>query len=655
MFGLLHAQHILDTFSIQSPQLFLGKVILFIMIRFLITLLCFLPVLASAATSHSIHVEWGYTPPSEPAVTGFKLYQEGVSTCQVTTASAKAMDCTVSLTADITNFTLTATFKDGTESAHSAPLAFINPNKSESGTPPTATISSSAATGPSPLSVSFDGSGSRAAGTASITSYAWNFGDGALATGAKTTHTFTSVGSSTTTLTVTDSKGLTGSTSTPVVVTAVAANTNKAPTAVINAMSLTGTAPLTVTFDGSASTDVDGTIASYLWNFGDGGSATGKATTHTYATASNFTATLQVTDDKGSKNIASKAISVQAGSNVVKLNIEVGEVLVTSNWVRVPFSSVFQSPIVVAGPPRFSNSEPCVVRVRNVDKNGFDIRLTEWNYQDGVHPAETVDYIVLEKGRTVLVDGVTVEAGSFTGTTSSKPVVFSGAFVRSPVVLTTIASMNETDTLSGRIKNIGPASFDYFFREQEKNANIHANEAVNYIAWEPGKGTMGSVQFEAMTTPISVTHSWYDTVFKGFFQRAPLLVADMQTVVDTDTAALRFQSVTATGFKVKVEEESSLDAEVAHLAETVGYLALSQTVEQQLATLTWEFDSAQEATITGFQLLVNGEVSCVTNNTSARQLACTIPKPASSTAFAVRAMLKAGGTSAASNTITLRP
>ena len=379
-----------------------------------------------------------------------------------------------------------------------------------------------------------------------------------------------------------------------------------------------------------------------------------KSNYHTYATASNFTATLQVTDNKGSKNIASKAISVPAGSNVVKLNIEVGEVLVTSNWVRVPFSSVFQSPIVVAGPPRFSNSEPCVVRVRNVDKNGFDIRLTEWNYQDGVHPAETVDYIVLEKGRTVLVDGVTVEAGSFPGATSSKPVVFGGTCGILPVVLTTIASMNETDTLSGRIKNIGPASFDYSFRAG-KDANIHANEAVNYIAWEPGKGTMGSVQFEAMTTPISVTHSWYDTVFKGFFQRAPLLVADMQTVVDTDTAALRFQSVTATGFKVKVEEESSLDAEVVHLAETVGYLALSQTVEQQLTTLTWEFDSAQEATITGFQLLVNGEVSCVTNNTSTRQLACTIPKPASSTAFAVRAMLKAGGTSAASNTITLRP
>ena len=31
------------------------------------------------ATPRSIHVEWGYTPPSEPAVTGFRLYQEGVA------------------------------------------------------------------------------------------------------------------------------------------------------------------------------------------------------------------------------------------------------------------------------------------------------------------------------------------------------------------------------------------------------------------------------------------------------------------------------------------------------------------------------------------------------------------------------------------------
>ena len=76
------------------------------------------------ATPRSIHVEWGYTPPSEPAVTRFRLYQEGVAVHDWLGADVRAGDATVDLTATITNFTLTATFADSTESPHSAPFAF---------------------------------------------------------------------------------------------------------------------------------------------------------------------------------------------------------------------------------------------------------------------------------------------------------------------------------------------------------------------------------------------------------------------------------------------------------------------------------------------------------------------------------------------------
>ena len=120
--------------------------------------------------------------------------------------------------------------------------------------------------------------------------------------------------------------------------------------------------------------------------------------------------------------------------------------MVSSNWVRVPLTTPFANPVVIAGPPSFSNSEPCVIRLRNVDSTGFDIRLTEWNYQDGAHPQESVSYLVMEKGRHTLPNGSSVEAGTTTGTTSFKTVPFSTPFVKAPVVLTTIASFNEPDT-----------------------------------------------------------------------------------------------------------------------------------------------------------------------------------------------------------------
>jgi len=633
-----------------------------LIIRFLLTLICCLPGLASAATSQSIHVEWGYTPPNTPAVTGFKLYQEGVFACQTQDPAATAMDCQVTLTAATTNFTLTATFSDGTESPHSSPFAFASPTSTPvsavitsntlsgptplaisfsassstgslvsyqwdfgdgatatgntathsyntagtyttrltvadaagltstttatvtvtaaivAATPPTAVISSSTAAGAAPLSVSFNGSGSTAISPATIASYAWSFGDGSSATGAGASHNFTSAGTYTTTLTVTDSKGLTNATSTPIVVTAAppAATTNKTPTAAIAATPPSGTIPLVVSFDASGSTDTDGSIATYVWNFGDGSTATGKTVSHTYNTAASYSATLKVTDNQGATNTTSTTITATANTIAADLNIETGEITVSSNWVRVPIASTFINPIVIAGPPGFNNAEPCVIRVRNVTPTGFEIKLAEWNYQDGVHPQETISYLIMEKGRHTLPNGSVVEAGSFTGTTKFKTVTFNTVFPKAPVVLTTIASMNEADTISGRLNNIGIANFAYYFREQEKNSNNHRNETVHYIAWEPGKGTIGSMQYEVAKTVNAVTDAWYNAPFQTAFAQAPLLLAGMQTTANTDTSALRVQQLTTTGFQVKVEEEQSKDSDVTHPAETIGYFTFDK-------------------------------------------------------------------------------
>ena len=56
----------------------------------------------------------------------------------------------------------------------------------------------------------------------------------------------------------------------------------------------------TLTFNGSGSFDRAGTIISYAWRFGDGGTASGVAVTHAYATPGTYTATLTVTDSRGS-------------------------------------------------------------------------------------------------------------------------------------------------------------------------------------------------------------------------------------------------------------------------------------------------------------------------------------------------------------------
>jgi PKD repeat protein len=58
-------------------------------------------------------------------------------------------------------------------------------------------------------------------------------------------------------------------------------------------------ANLNCSFDGTQSSDSDGTVAAYAWDFGDGSTGTGAKPTHRYATAGSYTYKLTVTDDRG--------------------------------------------------------------------------------------------------------------------------------------------------------------------------------------------------------------------------------------------------------------------------------------------------------------------------------------------------------------------
>ncbi len=85
---------------------------------------------------------------------------------------------------------------------------------------------------------------------------------------------------------------------------------NEPPTAEVAAAPTSGTAPLTVAFDGTGSFDPDGTIVAYAWTLGDGTSGSGATAGHTYATPGTFTATLTVTDNEGATGSASVTVVV---------------------------------------------------------------------------------------------------------------------------------------------------------------------------------------------------------------------------------------------------------------------------------------------------------------------------------------------------------
>ena len=76
--------------------------------------------------------------------------------------------------------------------------------------------------------------------------------------------------------------------------------------------------PRASTLDGTTSTDPDGTIASYAWDFGDGTTGTGATTAHTYAAAGTYTVPLTVTDGQGASDSVTTAVTVVNDPSVAR-------------------------------------------------------------------------------------------------------------------------------------------------------------------------------------------------------------------------------------------------------------------------------------------------------------------------------------------------
>lgn len=88
--------------------------------------------------------------------------------------------------------------------------------------------------------------------------------------------------------------------------------TNSPPTASFTVT----TNGLTASVNGSASSDPNGSISGYAWNFGDGQFGSGPTTSHAYATAGTYTITLTVTDNAGATGTTTRQVTVSDGGFV---------------------------------------------------------------------------------------------------------------------------------------------------------------------------------------------------------------------------------------------------------------------------------------------------------------------------------------------------
>jgi PKD repeat protein len=138
-----------------------------------------------------------------------------------------------------------------------------------------------------------------------IESFLWDLGGGQVYSTANASHMWERPGTYVITLMIWDDDGAQNETTFNVTVQ------NRAPIAVVTASPLRTTLAMPVTFNGSGSSDSDGTILNWSWGFGDGSRGYGPVVQHTYSAYGTYLSTLTVRDDSGGINTTGVTITVR--------------------------------------------------------------------------------------------------------------------------------------------------------------------------------------------------------------------------------------------------------------------------------------------------------------------------------------------------------
>ena len=239
-------------------------------------------------------------------------------------------------------------------------------------------------------------------------------------------------------------------------------------------------------------------------------------------------------------------------------------------WHSVSFDTLIENAVVVLGPVSSNDSDALTTRVRNVTDTGFEFQIDEWDYLDGIHASESVGWLAMAEGAHTLASGQTIVAGAGSVGTSFEALAF-GDTLTDAVVFAEVTSVNETDAVTTRIRNVSNQGFEVQIEEQESGGD-HNAETVSWIAVEASTAR----GFDAMRLETGVNQNGDSFEFNLGFAESPVLIADMQSTNGGDTATLRLGGLEPGGATVFVQEEQSANAEVSHANEAVGYLALEE-------------------------------------------------------------------------------
>jgi hypothetical protein len=283
------------------------------------------------------------------------------------------------------------------------------------------------------------------------------------------------------------------------------------------------------------------------------------------------------------------------------------------------FELVFSKIPVVVAVMGSAGPHSAHVQIFDVTKSGFSYAVQEPHGWDGMHIAETVNFVAALPGTSTLTEGMTLVAGTIsTADTVGAPmfqvgaaaentvtgnyhdIVFSEAFTEMPAILTGVQTSANQELSDVALKipwvvtavtKPAPTGFSVSLDRCEAAKGVVLNpEQIGYIAISSGHGvckktSCWNAKFSAQHATTSGQNMGWDdrdsnleavTFHEHFDNNNVIAVAGKATRNGNNGGWVRIHSVDAHKVSVFVDEDTSNDEERAHVAEEVAVLAFSE-------------------------------------------------------------------------------
>jgi len=270
--------------------------------------------------------------------------------------------------------------------------------------------------------------------------------------------------------------------------------TATSPTACFTAAPVEGYAPLTVNFNAGCSTDSDGTITAYNWNFGDQSVSAGITRTHTFTAIGQYVTTLTVRDNDGLTDTATRTIIL-----------------------RNPLTACFTASIISGFVPFTANFDASC----SSSLSGARIVSYAWDFGNG-NTAEglTSSFTFTEEGDKVITLVITDEEGN----TQSTSQTIKASKLYPPADIRLIREINRSLARAEAYHTLiwSPNTKNSSFSIERYNIYRRdtSNPADNYRLI----GSVGrdSLQFIDIVTPVTKIYAYYiTTVLTSGFESSP--------------------------------------------------------------------------------------------------------------------------------------